>query len=98
VAAGSLRCPHPTQRRDTKWYSVTFSGGGGHIHHLATDPRGLDGVIQRLLTPGTVIRGDLERLIRIIDHTPRRRHRTRLLIIPGYDLSTGSDTPRPSTS
>jgi hypothetical protein len=153
-----------------------------HIRHLAPDPRGLDGVLQRLLTPGTVIRSDLEGLIRVIDHTPRRRRRTRLLaglaarpaprraflrglliprrirrrrtrrrrgiltqtalqlgdpilllsdhppllhhnrlqladtpeqpldhrlqrsgiqhpkIIPGYDLSTGSDTPRPSTS
>ncbi len=49
------------------------------IHHLATDPRGLSGAVQRLRTPGTVIRGDLERLIRIIDHTPRRRHRPRLL-------------------
>ena len=29
VAVGSLTCPHPPQRRDTSWYSVTFGGGGG---------------------------------------------------------------------
>ena len=29
MAAGSLTCPHPPQRRDTSWYSVTFGGGGG---------------------------------------------------------------------
>ncbi len=49
------------------------------IRHLATDPRGLGSIVQRLLTPGTVIRGDLERLIRVINQTPRRRRRTRLL-------------------
>ncbi len=29
VAVGSLTCPHPPQRRDINWYSVTLGGGGG---------------------------------------------------------------------
>ena len=71
VAAGSLTCPHPPQRGDTNWYSVAFGGWRRlHIHYLATDPRGLSGAVQPLLTPGTVIWGDLERLIRVLDQTP----------------------------
>jgi hypothetical protein len=41
-----------------------------HIHHLTRDPRSLSGTLQRLRTPGTVIRGDLEYLIRVINHIP----------------------------
>ncbi|MGH3871428.1 MAG: hypothetical protein ACRDSR_07940 [Pseudonocardiaceae bacterium] len=49
------------------------------IHHLTTNPRGLHGTVQRPLTPGTPAWGDLERLIRVLDQTPRRRRTTRLL-------------------
>ncbi len=41
-----------------------------HIHHLATHPRGLSGAVQRPRTPGTPLRSDLERLIRVLDQTP----------------------------
>ena len=64
-----------------------------HIHHLATDPRGLSGIVQRLRTAGTPIRGHLERLIRILNHTARRRRRTRLL--PRFPTRPAACRPLP---
>jgi hypothetical protein len=50
-----------------------------HIHHLTTHSRGLGGILKRLLTPSTPIRGHLEYRIRILGQLPRRRRRTLLL-------------------
>jgi hypothetical protein len=64
---------HQLVLRDLRWWRRL------HIHHLTTHPRGLRDTVQRPRTPGTATRGNLERLIRVFDHTPRRRPTTGLL-------------------